>query len=570
MTKKPQERSKIAELRSLEAFLRKRFENEVGITLRKIRDYVLPELGRFNGEKRDASREDVRARNILVSTAEDSNNTLASGFQSGLTNPSQIWFRWRPTDSRLLEQEGVRGWFDEVERIMYQTLANSNFYPTIHGAYTELGPFGVFDMLMEEDDEDVIRFTHLPVGSFFWATDARHRVDTCVWQVKWTARQLVDKFGEENLSEATKEKYYNDPDEWVECISVVQPRKNRNPEKEDILNMPFAHYVFEANAPKENAEKSDQILFEGGYNSFPHLCARWFQYASDIYSPKCPGISSLPDILNLQASARIIIETAHKAAKPPMRVPTGYKSRLKMMPGAQNFVSPQSPDAVAPLYSVNAATVDPLRAWIDGAVQPAIRSHFFYDVFRMFTGEEGAVISATEVLERKQEKMLLLGPVIERFQQSVLDPLLDRLFNILYNLGKLPELPEALEGSRAQVEYVSVLAQAQKSATRGSIEAVSLFTSKLAQLKPEVLDKVDFDQMVDEYHTVTGAPATILRSDQNVQIIRDARVKAAQQAQKAQADAAALEAGKAASEVSTDPSTLSGQAAQAVGLSGGQ
>lgn len=554
---------KASELRVMAERLKKRFQNEVDFRFRGIRDYILPELGKFSGESR-RHMEDRRAQYVIISTAQRSNQILASGLQSGMTNPSQKWFLWRPRNRKLLEFGGVRAWFDAVERLMYQTLAASNFYHVMHGAYTEFGPFGIFDVLMEEDDRDVVRFTHLPVGSYYWANNARQEIDTVVWEKTYTARQIKEKFGEDNMSKTSKDMLSQDPDGDIECYVIVMPRGEYNIESDLATDMPWAAYVVEKSG---ETEADDKILMESGYREFPHLVARWFSYANDVYSAQCPGISALPDVKMLQHSAKRIMQAADKAINPPMRVPRGYGQRLKLIPGSQNEVSSANADAVSPLLVINPAMMVPMQQWAEQTKQ-VIKEHFFEDLFLTFIADQRSGITATEIMEEKQEKMSVLGPVVGRFMKHVLDPLLVRLFHILNRRGMLPPVPQELQGSDIDVEYVSILAQAQRASERNAISAYVDAVVRMSAVKQDMLDKVDFDQVADELASILGIPAEIIRPDDQVQGIREERIKAMQMQAAMQSLQGAADVAQKAGNVRTD-GTVMGAASQVMGLGAG-
>jgi len=552
-------------LRKLHSQMKSTFDNQVGSKLREVRDYILPELGCFEGESRQDGTGDKRAQKVIMSTAQLANRTLATGFMSGLTPPAQKWFRWLPSDSSKTELSGVSKWFSDVERTMYQVLAQSNFYDVMGAAYTELGPFGLFDVLMSEDDEDVVRFTHFPIGSFYWSLNSRGRVDTVCWSVNFTARQIKEKYGENKMSSKCKSLYEKNSNEIVTCYHFVMPRKDYNIDAVDNKNLPFASYVIESSAPDDEG-----FLEESGYEEFPHLCAHWFQYGQDVYSPTCPGIDTIPDILQLQQQAKAMIKGAHLTLFPPMKVPSGYSGRLNLMPSAQNQVDVSDPASYGPLYQINPAVFGPIKQWTDEVVVPTIEAHFFKDIFRMFTGENRSGVTATEIIERRQEKMLEMGPVVQRLQNTVLDPLLSRLFSILFRKNLLPEPPEAIQGDVLNIEYLSLLAQAQKSADRNSIMGIVEFAGSVANVYPEIMDKLDLDQAVDEMAQNLGTPSGVVASDDQVAMVREQRLKAQQAMQQMQTMQAGLQAGKTAGEIKTTPDSLSGQAAKIAGIGSDQ
>ena len=220
----------------------------------------------------------------------------------------------------------------------------------------------------------------------------------------------------------------------------------------------------------------------------------------------------------LQEMTRSRLLAVHKMVDPPMRVPAGFKQRLSLIPGAVNYVNPHQPDGIGPLYQISPDLTALARTVED--VRRAVREGFFNDLFMMFTGEGRSNITATEIAERGEEKMLLLGPVIERHQTEILDPLLARSFGLALRAGLMPETPTSLQGDELKVEYVSSLAQAQR---RDGAEAVRRLTSEVASLAsvaPGVLDKIDFEQAVDELASIAGVPARLVRSDAEVEALR--------------------------------------------------
>ncbi|MFV0347299.1 MAG: portal protein [Halodesulfovibrio sp.] len=488
---------------------------------REIAEYIVPRKGRFTGSSQhEADSGERRGGRIIDATATRAVRVLAAGMQGGLTSPARPWFRLRLEDRDLMEFGPVRMWLDDVETRIYGALARSNFYQSIHGMYTELGAFGSADLYHETDRERVMNFSCLTCGEYAWATNAWGRVDTVVRRCMMTARQIAEKYGEHNLSRSTRRKLTKEPYGFVEVVHLVMPRRERDAGKKDFRNMPWASLVFEANG------EADDLLHEGGYEEFPHLCARWDVAGTDIYG-RSPGMDALPDVKMLQEMAKSQLLAVHKVVNPPMRVPTGYKQRLNLIPGAQNYVNPNQPEALAPLYQIN-PDIQAVSYKIDD-VRKAIREGFFNDLFLMFAGDSRSNVTAAEIMERSQEKLLMLGPVIERYQTEILDPLITRSFGILHRNGLLPPVPPELAGEELNIEYVSVLAQAQKQSSGNAIRQLTLEVGRMAAVAPQVLDKIDFDQCVDELAAIAGAPARIIRSDDDVQRLRMEKAQAAQQ-----------------------------------------
>ncbi|MEW5726178.1 MAG: portal protein, partial [Thermodesulfobacteriota bacterium] len=174
---------------------------------------------------------------------------------------------------------------------------------------------------------------------------------------------------------------------------------------------------------------------------------------------------------------------------------------------------------------------------------------FFNDLFVFLLRRPG--VTATEVVERHEEKLLLLGPVIERQQSELLDPLIERAFGILERSGRLPGAPPEIQGHDLKVEYISLLAQAQKLVGTQAVQSVLQFVGGAAAIDPRVLDKIDLDEAVDVYAEMTGVPPRVVRADEEVEKLRAERAESSRRDQAAQAALAAIQGAKSLSETKT-------------------
>ena len=456
--------------------------------------------------------DEADGRHILDGTATRSLRVLAAGLQSGLTSPARPWFRLRKSTETAREAGFERRWLDKVEEALYATFSGSNFYQVIHGLYQELAIFGSACLYIESDEESTARFSTVNCGDFAWSSNASGRVDTVLRKIKMTPRQMEERFGSEKLSLAARKLLTQKPDAACEVFHLVLPRKQRNPNKLGRENMPFACFLWEATSNKDG-----DFLHTGGYEEFPFLCARWDIQGADIYG-RSPAMETLPDIRMLQEMTKSQLLAIHKVVNPPMRVPASYKQRLSLIPGAINYVGQGSHEAITPLYQIS----PDLRALSQKImeVRDAVRQGFFHDLFLMFAGEGRSNITATEILERSQEKLLVLGPVIERHQTEILEPLLGRVFGIIQRTGLVEDAPESLAGETLKVEYVSSLAQSQRLGSAESIRQLTSEVAGLASVCPDVLDKINFEQVVDELSIMAGVSARVVRSDAEVEEMR--------------------------------------------------
>ncbi|WP_031479401.1 portal protein [Maridesulfovibrio frigidus] len=498
---------------------------------KEISDYILPRKGLYAGSQPNDGRR--KGNRIIDSTATRSLRILAAGLQGGLTSPARPWFRLGIADRDMAKHKSVRDWISKVETVMYRALARSNFYSCIHSLYTELAGFGTGILYCEPDDERGIRFRTLTAGEYCLATDAQGRVDTVYREFKMTARQLEKRFGIDALPATVRTSLKSNRDHWFDVLHAVQPRDEFDSDKIDKQNMPFES-VFMLSG------RGNEILSESGFMENPYMAPRWDTSAMDVYG-RSPGMDVLADVKMLMEMSKSQIQAVHLTLRPPMKVPSMYSRRLNLLPGGQNPVEQNQQDSISPLYQVR-PDLGGVSAKIQD-VRTAIREGFYNDVFMMMAGSNRKMITAAEVAERHEEKLIQLGPVIERQHTELLDPLIDRVFGILTRSGELPDPPAFLEGADIRIDYISILAQAQKMVGTQSIQSLSEFVGRLAGASPEVLDKVDMDRAIDEYADLIGVPIGIVRSDSEVEKFRAQRQEMQSKQMRMQQGMAAATAG---------------------------
>jgi len=184
-------------------------------------------------------------------------------------------------------------------------------------------------------------------------------------------------------------------------------------------------------------------------------------------------------------------------------------------------------------------------------VKQRINKGFYADLFLMIS-QMDTTRTATEISARQEEKMLMLGTVLERLHNEMLDPLINLTFNKALDAGMLPPPPPELQGMDLEVEYVSVLAQAQKSVGTASIDRLLGLVGQVAQFKPEVLDKINSDAIVNQYADMLGTDPQLVVPDKQVAELRAQRAQAQQQAQQQAMVPQQAQTAKVMSETSLD------------------
>jgi hypothetical protein len=493
---------------------------------RDISDNLLPRSGRYFQDDRNKGTK--RHNSILDSTGTKALRVLAAGMMAGMTSPARPWFRLQTSDAELNKAPAVQQWLADVSRLMLEAFASGNTYRALHAGYEELGAFGTWSNIVLDDVETIIHHYPLTIGEYAIAADFRGVVDTVYREFQVTVGQMVGEFGRDRCSQTVRNLYDRGSlDAWVPIIHGIEPRRSRDPKKLNAQNMAWASCYIEPGSEREGG-----ILRESGFKRFPALCARWNAVGGDIYGYS-PGMDALGDIRQLQHQQLRKAQAIDYQVRPPVTVPTSMKhAEVDLLPGGVSYVdNPGQAGGVRSAYEVN-LRLDYLLADMQD-VRQRINGAFNADLFLMLANSTNSSMTATEVAERHEEKLLMLGPVLERLHGELLDPLIESTFDRLVAAGVVPPAPKELEDHELKVEFVSMLAQAQRAIGVNSMDRFVGAIGVVAGVKPEVLDRFDADQWAERYAERLGVDPELIVASDKVAVIRDQRAKAQAQAMQA-------------------------------------
>lgn len=510
---------------------------------------LLPRAGRFFVQ--DRNKGNKRHNQIYDSTATQALSILSAGMMSGMTSPARPWFRLTTGDDDLDAYQPVKVWLDQVSRLMLKIFQSSNTYRALHSMYEELGSFGTAASIMVPDFQSVIHHHPLTAGEYAITTDWRGDVTTLYREFQKTVGQIVKAFGYKACSPTVQNLYdRGNLEAWVTLIHAIEPRADRDPSKNDPQNMAWKSVYFEIGGNQQHC------LRESGFRRFPALVPRWVVRGGDIYG-ESPAMTALGDINQLQHEQLRKAQGIDYKTRPPLQAPTSMKNRdVEMLPGGISYVDMANPHGG--IRTAFEATIDLSHLMADiQDVRERIRSCFFADLFLMLANQTDTRMTATEVAERHEEKLLMLGPVLERLQNELLDPLIENTFDAIVEAGIAPPPPEELQGRPLNVDLIGMLAQAQRAVATNSIDRFMGNLGAVAQFKPEVLDRFNADRWVEIYSDSLGLdPQIIIPADQ-AQAIREQRAQAQAQAQQAAlAEQQASTAQKLASAKTDQPNAL--------------
>jgi hypothetical protein len=490
----------------------------------EVADYMIP---RKADVTKSRSKGDKRTELIFDSSPLQSVELLAASLHGMLTNPSTPWFSLRFKEEDMEFEDEAKEWLESATDVMYTAFNRSNFQQEIFELYHDLITFGTAAMFIEEDEDDILKFSTRHINEIYVAENDKGRIDTVFRKFKLSARAAVQKFGD-NVSNNIATKNRKDPYEEVEILHVIYPRADFNPKKQDKQNMPFASVYMEAGSGDE--------LSVSGFKEFPFVVPRYLKASHEIYG-RSPAMTALPDVKMLNEMSKTTIKAAQKQVDPPLLVPDdGFILPVRTVPGGLNFYRSGTRDRIEPL---NIGANNPLGLNMEEQRRNSIRNAFYVNQLMM---QQGPQMTATEVIQRNEEKMRLLGPVLGRLQSELLKPLIDRAFNICLRKNLFREAPEFLAGKDIEIEYVSPLAKAQKSTELQAIMRGIEIMGSLANVAP-VFDYVNFDKLVKHLMDIVGVPQKILKPQSQVNAERQAKQQQQEQMQQMQQLQQVAEAG---------------------------
>lgn len=492
---------------------------------REIAERVLPRKDHFRVNRNPG---DKHTEKVFDATANLALERFAAAMESMLTPRTQKWHRLRVLDEDLNENQEVREYLDRVTDILFQVRYSpkANFASQANEVYMDLGAFGTGCLLIDDMVGRGIRYRSIPLNEYFIAENHQGVVDTLNRRFPMSARQAIQKFGEKNVPDSITRAMEKNPEQTFEFIHCVQPNEIIDYSRKDYRGMPFGSFYVSIDGRS--------IVQEGGLHTFPYAVGRYVTGPKEVYG-RSPAMTVLPDIKMLNEMSKVTIRAAHKQIDPPLLAQEdGVLQAFDMRPGAINFggVNDQGQQMVHPLQ--NNARIDIGLEMMDQR-RKVINDAFLVTLFQILVDSPN--MTATEAMLRAQEKGALLAPTMGRQQSELLGPLIQRELDILARAGALPPMPPLLQqmGGMVDIEYVSPLNRAQRAEEGVAIMNTLQAISPLAQVDPSVLMVFDPQAIARELAEINGVPAKVLRSDDEIQAMKDQQAQAAQAQQLLQA-----------------------------------
>lgn len=509
---------------------------------RDIARYQIPQRGDFF-RSATQSRGEKKNQAIIDMVAHFALRTLRAGLMGGLTPRTQPWFRLTVPDETVANSAAVKTWLDHVAERMLMVFGQSNLYQTLHLIYGEVGGFGTACCLMQPDFDDVCRFYPQTIGTYWLANDHKGRTDTFIRRFALPARNVIREYGEDKVSvDVKRRKGKPGADGNVMLVHCIEPNDEYEPGSFGSKGKKYRSVTWEEG-------RDDKLLRVSGYERWPVLAPRWEVNGDDPYGTGC-GHAADSDVKSLQILGKRRHNAVDKHVNPAMAFPVELKNQASgTTPGFVNYFSGNLAEKVGrPLYQTNPSVIAPLRDLIMDERQ-IVEKCYFADLFLMISQMEGVQPrNQLEILARKEEKLMMLGPVLESLHGDLLKPLVDWAFEEMFKHRLFEPPPRELENWPIEIELISMLAQAQNAARVQSIERSVGFVGSLVGAFPQAGDKLDVYDAIDKHADAIGTPAGVIRPTDDAEKIAAQRAQQAAAAQAMQTGSALAQGAKTLSE----------------------
>ena len=496
--------------------------------LQDLADYFAPNAVRFIA--RNVNKPHMKSKKILDSTTFIAVRNFSSGMMTGATSPTRRWFKtaiMNRDNKKFKMSYAAKLWCANQAELTRKILYASNFYQILPEVYEQLGVFLFSCISMEKDFENVVNFKVLPIGSYYYSKDGRGVVDTVCRNYMESAKNLVERYGLENCSDAVKQVYKNKPNELFEIVHFVEPNREYKEGSPISAQKKFISVTYEV------GNGTTGFLKKAGFDKFPYVVFEASCNGEDAYPSKGCGVYALPDAKQLMTLIKELGKAVKKMVSPAYQGPSSLKNKkLSDNPAYFNEDGDGTGAGIRPIHEVNPQVLELKN--IIAELRENIKSIFYNDLFAMIlnTAERGR--TATEVNELKEEKLVLLSPLLEQIH-TALKQIIDWLFYAEMDAKILPEIPQELEGEEIEIEFISTLAQAMKAQNIASMERFITFTANMAQaVDPVLIKKIKGENMIDDYADFANIDPSQIAPNEELEALRQAQAEKQAQAEQMQ------------------------------------
>lgn len=488
--------------------------------------------GNFNWPGQKKSEQQVDSTGMVAL------HRFAAILDSLLTPRNMVWHSLKSDNDDVMKDRQAKLWYEQATRTLFKLryARTANFSSQNQQQYQSLGAFGTGGMYVDQAVDEAgnlvqgFRYKAIPLGELFILENHQGLVDGFVRWFRLTALQAAKKWGRERLPETLLPALENQTQTLYDFLHVVQANKDYRKAALGPAGMAFSSYYM--------CIQGQCIMGRGGYHTFPLACSRYDQAPGETYG-RSPAMMVLPSLKTLNAEKRTFLKQGHRAGDPVLLTADDGLVDVSLKPGAMNKGG-MTPDGKPLVGILPTGSIQTTKEMMDEE-KSLINDMFLVSLFQILA--ESPQMSATEVIERVNEKGILIAPVVGRQGDEYLGPMIDREINLASEMGLLPPMPPILREARGEynVNYTSPLARAARAQeAAGFMRVVETATGvATATGDPSVFDSFDFDTAIPDIAYIQSVPESWMSDPKQVQAKRQAREQAAQQQQQIQAAPAA-------------------------------
>jgi len=475
----------------------------------------------------DTQPGDTRVEEIYDGTAMQSARGLANVMGSMLRPEGEPWFFLRTADDADARTGEAKDWLAQAEQVLRDAFDDprARFRQATGEADLDLVVFGTALKFIDE----VVGAGHLMFKSL-WLNDAipffdHNGVAVGLFRSRHlTVQQVKDRVEldgwvvSERVQDLMRRNRMDDP---VEFLYATMPRPGGREDAAFAVGLPFAEMIIEPD--------TKQLNIESGYHELPYIVSRWDTTSGEDYG-RSPGMIALPDANTSQAIAQTMLIAGQRAADPPLLAPSdAFIDAPNTFPGGlATYEAEAVRDLGAnPIRPLDGGANFPLTRDIQQDTREQIRMAFFRNVFNLPV--EGPSMTATEVIQRREEFIREVGPIFGRLETDDSAPLVERSFKIMLRAGAFGPVPDVLAAKGVLFEYESpvkkIREQTQAQATVQWAQTLSAFE----EVKPGAMDVVNFEELGRFTGVAASVPHQVMNSEETVAQVGTARAEAQQQ-----------------------------------------
>jgi len=453
---------------------------------------------------------------------------LTSTICNGLINYARPWFAFSVKDVDTKSNLMVRRFLEKATDITADAIndTSANFYSQAHEFVADLVIYGTACMYVEEskgEEDSDIKFCTIPLAEVYISENNYRQVDSVFRKMKMTAPQIVLQW----------------PDTAPDKIRQAAERGSTD--QYDVLHAVVEREIARVSGIKTNKQfayasfyilpESNSLLSESGYHEMPYIVARWMRRSGELYG-RSPAWVALPDVKRANAVEKTLIETSERIGNPPILMSDdGVITQLRLAPGQPVIGGLDSVTGAPRLQPMMVGGNIPVTLQMLQMLNQGIRDRFFVGVLSSYN--PGVEKTATEVVEFRREESRLMGPNIGKIQSEMLEPIIDRVRNILSRKRKFPKMPQQLIDVSVELEYSSPLAKMQQGSDVDAITRTLNVMLPFIQTDPTLMDAINGEAAFQHVAEVNGVLAKLIRSPEEIAQRKQARAEQQQLAQTA-------------------------------------